>query len=48
LKIPAYMASVGEHYQNFEQVGDAEVLELLERARKEERVSPPDRYIHES
>jgi predicted phosphoribosyltransferase len=41
LKIPAYLASVGEHYRNFEQVGDAEVLELLKRARKEDWASPP-------
>lgn len=35
LKIPAYLSAVGEYYEDFDQVNDAEVLRLLMRARHE-------------
>jgi predicted phosphoribosyltransferase len=42
LKTPAYLSSIGQWYENFEQVGDAEVCALLERAAdSEERDRPP-------
>jgi predicted phosphoribosyltransferase len=42
LKTPAYLSSIGQWYENFEQVGDAEVCALLERAAdSEERDRAP-------
>lgn len=35
LEIPAFLFSIGGWYVNFEQIEDAEVNDLLERARRE-------------